>query len=39
MALVVGTDTYADVATVDAYHTRYGNSTWTGTEAEKEKAI
>lgn len=39
MALVVGTDTYADVATVDAYHAKLGNSDWTGEEAVKEQAI
>lgn len=36
---VTGANTYADVATVDAYHLERGNATWTGTDAAKEAAI
>ena len=32
-------DALTDLATVDAYHTARGNSTWTGTDTVKEQAI
>lgn len=36
---VAGANTYADVATVDAYHAERGNADWTGEDATKEAAI
>lgn len=46
MALIVedgsgveNANTYADIATVDAYHTAMGNADWSGEDAVKETAI
>ena len=36
---VAGANTYASVATIDAYHSDRGNTTWTGEDATKEAAI
>lgn len=32
-------DSYLSVADADAYHTKYGNTTWTGLESDKEIAL
>lgn len=34
-----GADALVSLADVDAYHTKFGNSTWTGDDADKETAI
>ncbi len=36
---ISGANSYANVATVDAYHAARGNAAWTGAEAVKEAAI
>lgn len=38
-SVVTGANTYASIATVDAYHAALGQSTWTGDDADKETAI
>lgn len=38
-AVVANANSYASVATVDAYHSARGNTAWSGTDAVKEAAI
>jgi hypothetical protein len=46
MALIVedgtgveGANSYADIVTIDAYHTALGATTWTGDDTAKEQAV
>lgn len=38
-AIVAGADSYISVADANTYHTDYGNTAWTGTDAVKEVAL